>query len=1015
MKISKIASLILFLSLLSNRDLLGQNLQATANLLETNFSADSKPSKMNFITPDKLIFNTKFGITIKGSVNENSRLLIKVSSAYKNYVNEDYTYTYDATKALHISVIDNNAYFFIKKSSKLSLWKTDGTDVGTKMIKEFPNANFSSSDFIITSFTKVNGKLIFDIFHQFGSPTRNELWVSDETTVGTELLNTTSNNFNSGTNNYVKVNSTLYFTKYNSASQRKLWTSDGSIANTSPVFNGIQDDFTIEGKMIGFNGFIYFIKKKNNILSLSYYNPNNNSVVDVLNLPGVTYGDEELFLQNNSLVFFNNNSLWKSDGTSLGTHMITSNSYPNLQNVNSIYSFKNKIYFNCYLGNNLPAKLFYDGNTFTNLTDIFPELETASIVKKSNSDFGESNYLIFSKYSNNNNDNLIAFNGTSLKTIQNLLFDYDSGFEMEITDTSDNNFIINAGNKKYGQEIFKFNFNSGFPYLYDNANSATGSYLLSPQEFNNKLFYFGTDEYGLGPMLSDGTANGTSRIKSDVNVPSYGWPVSEYVPNIQLNNKIYFPCSIGGSPVALCGSDGTSVGTIMVKNINPMGKDGSNSYDYPSFVRVGNTNKFLFKVSENNFSAKLWVSDGTENGTYNLNVLPSFQNKYAIINNKTYYVAFDYTLNKNVLMATDGTQNGTQVFYNFSGNKSFSSILGYTDDKFFFLVNNQIDYWTSKTELWVSDGSVSGTFMLKTFSNPHYSNPGFNSNVDVKDGKLYFFACAENAANLTKHAPYISDGTINGTYKISNNEFDNGAYPVASYSGSFITHCDNKVYYMSAPNYNGYNSMWVYDNTQFNNVYTSSSLGNPTFLPNNYIPYNNVCINGNLFFLNKVYSENEIWVTNGNGGISPLSIQSNNITVNNKIINSISKVNNKIFLNAPFNDANNFNFYGDELYVMNVDQITLGTNEPIGVVKDEKDLSVIVYPNPTVSEVNVVTTKDNRIEDIEMYNMSGLLVLDKKQVNTPKVSLDLSSSVTGVYILKIKTEKGMIIKKVIKK
>ncbi|QBJ88478.1 T9SS C-terminal target domain-containing protein [Chryseobacterium gleum] len=1015
MKISKIASFVLLLSLLENGDLLGQNLQATANLLETNFSADSKPSQMNFITSDKLIFNTKFGITIKDSGNENSRLLIKISSAYKNYVNEDYTYTYDATKALHISVIDHNAYFFIKKNSKLSLWKTDGTDAGTKMIKEFPNVNFSTSDFSITAFKKINGKLIFDIFHQFGSPTRNELWVSDETSLGTELANTISNNFNSGTNNYVNVNNILYFTNYNSASQRKLWKSDGTISNTSIVFSGIQDDFTVEGKMVGFNGFVYFIKRKNNVLSLSYYDPNNNSIVDVLNLPGMISGNEDLFLQNNSLVFFNNNSLWKSDGTSIGTHMVTSNLYPNLQNVNNIYFFKNNIYFNCLLGNNLYAKLFYDGSTLIKLADVFPELETASIVEKSNSNFGESNYLIFNTYSSNNNNNFIAFNGTSLKPIQNLLFDYDSGFKMEITDTPDNNFIINAGNKKYGQEIFKFNFSNGLSDLYENANSTTGSSLLSPQEFNNKLFYFGTDEYGLGPMISDGTATGTYRIKNDVNAGFYGWPVSDYVPSIQLNNKIYFPCSIGGAPIALCGSDGTSVGTTMIKNVNPMGKDGSNSYDYPSFARVGNTNKFLFKVSENDFSAKLWVSDGTENGTYNLNALPSFQNKYAIINNKSYYAAFDYTLNKRVLMSTDGTQNGTQVFYNFVGNKSFSSILGYTDNKFFFLVNNQIDYWTSKIELWVSDGSVNGTLMLKSFSNPHYSNPGFNSNVDVKEGKLYFFACAENTADLTKHAPYVSDGTINGTYKISSNEFANGAYPVASHSGSFITHCDNKIYYMSAPNYNGYNSMWVYNNGQFSNVYTSPSLGNSTFLPNNYIPYNNVCINGNLFFLNKTYSENEIWVTNGNGPVSPISIQSNNITVNSKIINSISKVNNKIFLNAPFNDSNNFNFYGNELYVMDVNPITLGINETISNIKDQKALSLIIYPNPVVSEVNLMSTKDNEIKDIEIYDVSGILVLNKKQANTPQISLDLNSLINGVYLLKVKTEKGMIIKKIIKK
>ena len=47
--------------------------------------------------------------------------------------------------------------------------------------------------------------------------------------------------------------------------------------------------------------------------------------------------------------------------------------------------------------------------------------------------------------------------------------------------------------------------------------------------------------------------------------------------------------------------------------------------------------------------------------------------------------------------------------------------------------------------------------------------------------------------------------------------------------------------------------------------------------------------------------------------------------------------------------------------------------------------------------------------------MSGNLILNKTQINNSKITLDMNPQMTGVYLLKIQTEKGTIIKKVIKK
>ncbi|WP_415326426.1 T9SS type A sorting domain-containing protein [Chryseobacterium sp. MMS23-Vi53] len=1007
MKISRIVSSLLFFSIVGNSCLSAQNLTFNANLLETNFSADSNPTHMNFISGNKLIFNAKFGVTIKDSENGRSKLLIKISSEYKNYVNEDNTYSYDASKALNIFIIDNKAYFFIEKNSKLSLWRTDGTDAGTKFIKEFPNPNFMTSDFVISSFTKFNNKLIFSIYHMYGSPSRSELWVSDETPAGTELVSTLNNNSTLSSDNYVNINNKVYFTNYNSNSEKKIWKSDGTVNNTIPVLTGAQDDYLVAGNMIDFNGYLYFIKVKNNIAYLSYYNTLTNEITDVFTLPSNINpynSNGNLYLVNNSLVFANNNKLWKSDGTAAGTLSINSSAYPNYGNsgINNIFVFKNKLYFDAFLPNYGYAMLTYNNFDITKLSDSFPELEYAILMKKSKSNFGDNNYLIFA--TNSTND-YVAFNGTSLKLVQNLIYDYDSGYEMSVTDTPDNNFIINAGSEKYGQELFKFNFANGQSSLYENANSTSYSYFIAPQVLNGKLFYFGTDEFGTGPMVTDGTEIGTSRIKNDVNTGFINHPVvgGEYIPTIQLNNKVYFPCSISGALNSLCVTDGTTAETKMIKNVNPMGEDGSSYDDFPAFVRVGNTDKFLFKVDENSFITKQWISDGTEAGTSILNIPPVYRDNYALLGNKTFYTANDYNQNKRVLMVTDGNQSGTHEFYTFTGTKRYSSIIDYSNDKFFFLVIDQIDYWTSKSEIWVSDGTIAGTSMVKSMDNPFSTVAAFSANAKVYNGKLYFFALSGNSSNGYTYNPYISDGTINGTYKLTNNEF---------IVTSPLTACGNNIYFSSRPDSNGFRSVWAYNNNQFNMLYTNNQNSISNFLSARSV----TCVNNNLYFLSREYQENKIIVTNGTqNGTKQIDINANGILSDNTIINMpISSLNTKLYFNAPFKDSNNFNFFGNELYVMDVSQVTLGTNE-ISNSHNKIELSILVFPNPAISEINLAATKDDYIKNVEVYNMGGNMIINKKQINNSKTTIDLNNILNGVYLLKIQTEKGSFVKKIIKK
>lgn len=114
---------------------------------------------------------------------------------------------------------------------------------------------------------------------------------------------------------------------------------------------------------------------------------------------------------------------------------------------------------------------------------------------------------------------------------------------------------------------------------------------------------------------------------------------------------------------------------------------------------------------------------------------------------------------------------------------------------------------------------------------------------------------------------------------------------------------------------------------------------------------------------------------------------------------------------------------GDQL--MNKANIYFDYNFPIetndavtniaGVLKVEENLnatSAEVYPNPTKGEVNINT--ESEIKAVEVYDNAGRIIQKQIGINARKTALTIRSENTGVFYLKIITDKGSMMKKVIK-
>jgi hypothetical protein len=77
----------------------------------------------------------------------------------------------------------------------------------------------------------------------------------------------------------------------------------------------------------------------------------------------------------------------------------------------------------------------------------------------------------------------------------------------------------------------------------------------------------------------------------------------------------------------------------------------------------------------------------------------------------------------------------------------------------------------------------------------------------------------------------------------------------------------------------------------------------------------------------------------------------------------------------------------------------------------EVDSSIAVYPNPATTEVTVQS--NNNIKSIQLYDVQGRII-KTSLTDTLESKLDVSSYGSGIYFIKIITEKGMQVQKLLK-
>ncbi len=230
-------------------------------------------------------------------------------------------------------------------------------------------------------------------------------------------------------------------------------------------------------------------------------------------------------------------------------------------------------------------------------------------------------------------------------------------------------------------------------------------------------------------------------------------------------------------------TDGTKEGTHMVKDINP----GVTASDVQYLTRFND--KVVFSAIESNEKGyQLWISDGTEEGTYMVKQIHDFGSAnptgFCQLNeNQFVFFATDfesetkYGAAQQWLYVSDGTEEGTQfvaeVDLKFPGSENLDHRYGAvvrSGRKVYFKADAADKTGTTYgEELWVTDGTNAGTFMImdiNTEANVDKEGSTLGAAIsyitNFENKGVFFKAWTEASGN----EPWFTDGTPEGTYEI---------------------------------------------------------------------------------------------------------------------------------------------------------------------------------------------------------------------------------------------------------
>ncbi len=389
------------------------------------------------------------------------------------------------------------------------------------------------------------------------------------------------------------------------------------------------------------------------------------------------------------------------------------------------------------------------------------------------------------------------------------------------------NLYFFANDNSYGYELWKTDGTEAGTVLVKDINPGASDSLDSSFWANydpnlesiGSTLYFGAkgDSGQTHLWKTDGTEEGTVRVKN--------FETGTSPHNLTaVGNTLYFCIDDGTHGFELWKTDGTESGTLLVKDINQQPGNSSPS----DLTVIGET--LYFTANDGINGKEVWKTDGTDSGTVLVKDIysgswTSSPNSLTAVGNTLYFTAqhgtpISYGADSvsTYLWKTDGTESGT-VEIDTPNNVNYFGYFGssYTTPSELTSFGNVLYFSAHQiydgTELWKTDGTISGTSKVKDIDTGYGHVLGsFPQSLTVVGNTLYFTAGTGYLYNNNNRELWKTDGTEAGTVLVKD------IYPGSDGSNpSNLTAVGNTLYFTANDGTNG-TELWKTDGTEAGTV-----------------------------------------------------------------------------------------------------------------------------------------------------------------------------------------------------